>query len=61
MIAAGKSTFLKILSGMGSDYGVVSEPLTKWLDVQGTDENNGDGGSGEVSDVHRYLIKRPHP
>ena len=30
---------MKILAGLGSDYGVVSEPLSKWLDVQETDED----------------------
>ena len=37
-VAAGKSTFLKILGESNPGYHIVSEPLSKWLNVPTDDE-----------------------
>ena len=49
--AAGKSTFIRLLEESSPSYRVISEPLTRWLNVPQEEEvrkrERGEGGRGE--------------
>ena len=47
--AAGKSTFIRLLEESSPSYRVISEPLTRWLNVPQDEEvrRGGGGGGGE--------------
>lgn len=38
LLAAGKSTFVRLLQGASDDWEVIPEPIGKWCNIQ----NNGD-------------------
>ncbi|XP_064383838.1 deoxycytidine kinase 2-like isoform X2 [Halichondria panicea] len=58
-IAAGKSTFLRLLEELNPTYRVISEPLTKWLKVpaEGEDVTESQQNGGNLLDM---FYKEPN-
>ena len=54
-VAAGKSTFLRLLEESNPAYRVVSEPLTRWLNIPSSE----DVSFPTVLKPHPYLVLSP--
>ena len=56
LIAAGKSTFLRLLEEASPAYSIVSEPLTRWTNVPGDDQVGVAVGVAMTSSNHTPRI-----